>query len=151
VTFTISIRNPRAGWIDVDLRLGEQSFQLAVSHVANDPVRELAELALFIARGEPGRARVTFWLEPAGYELSASRDRDLKLALSHSNDAFRTLFDPALVLEQRVEPSASAAEILNCLRAARSIFAAAVVADRDSWSHPFPESLVSQLETALSA
>jgi hypothetical protein len=151
VTFAIKICNPRVGWIDVVLRLGERSFQLAVSDVANDPVRELAELALFIARGEPGRARAMFWLEPAGYELSAIRDPDLILALSYSEDAYTTLFDPTLVLAQRVEPSGSATELLDCLRTAQPIFAAALVANPRSWSHPFPESLVSQLAAALSA
>jgi hypothetical protein len=149
MSLSISIRNPRHGWIDVDLHLGEQRFELPVSHVANDPVRELAELALFIARGEPGCARVTFWIEPAGYELCARRDAVLNLALSYSEHAFTTLFDPTPVLEQQVEPSACAVAILNCLRAAQPMFAAAVAADRSAWCHPFPEALLSQLEGAV--
>lgn len=147
--FSISIRNPRQGWIDVDLRLDEQRFELPVSDIANDPVRELAELALLVARGEPGSARVTFWIEPAGYELCAKRDAVLNLVLSYSEHAFRTLFDPSPVLEQQVDPSECADAILNCLRAAQPMFAAAVAADRTAWCHPFPESLLLQLEAAL--
>lgn len=149
MAFSISIRNPRHGWIDVELRLGEQRFELPVSDVANDPVRELAELALFIARAELGSARVTFWIEPAGYELCAMRGAVLNLVLSYSEYAFRTLDDPSPVLEQQVDPSECAAAILNCLRAAQPVFAAAVVADRTAWGHPFPEALLLQLDAAL--
>jgi hypothetical protein len=146
VTLSIDVRNPRSGWIDVDLRLDERRFEMAVSDVANDPIRELAELALFIAKREPHGARATFWLEPAGYELSASRDPEPTLYLSYAERAFATLFPPTtLVLECPIDPDVSASEILRCLRVARPMFVAARATDPRAWRHPFPEAHVTSL------
>jgi hypothetical protein len=151
MSFAINITNPRRGWIDVEIRLGEQRFEFAASDVANDPVRQLAELALSLVRCEPPNARAVFWLEPSGYELSAIRDPELELMLSYSEDAFANLFDPSVVLQQPVDASATAGEILRCLGTAKSLVAAAGAVDERPWAHPFPDALVGQLEAALEA
>ena len=127
--FRIDIRNPRHGWIDVDFVLGDRRFELTASHVLNDPVTELAELALFVARSDPGQADVTFWLEPAGYGLRASRGPDLKLAVLYAEYAGRRLWDPSVVSEHPVGVSSTASEIVRCLRAAQPAFEAACAAD----------------------
>ena len=149
MSFAINIENPRRGWIDVALSLGEERFEFAASDVANDPVRQLAELALSIVRGEPSKVRAVFWLEPSGYELCAGRDPDLKLTVSYSEHAFANLFDPAVVLRETVDAFATAAEILRSLRTAKSLFGAAAAVDPRPWAHPFPDTLVTQLEAAL--
>jgi len=97
MAFAIDIRNPRHGWIDVAFHLNERDFRFKASNVSNDPVRDLAELALFIVRGAPWRSHVTFWLEPEGYELRASRDPAVRLVVSSSRHAYRTLFDPEVL------------------------------------------------------
>jgi len=149
MSFAINIENPRRGWIDVALSLGEERFEFAASDVANDPVRQLAELALSIVRGEPSKVRAVFWLEPSGYELCASRDPDLKLTVSYSEHAFANLFDPAVLLRETVDAFATAVEILRSLRTAKSLFAVAAAVDPRPWAHPFPDTLVTQLEAAL--
>lgn len=151
MSFAINIANPRRGWIDVALSLGDERLEFAASDVANDPVRQLAELALSIVRGEQSKARAVFWLEPSGYELCASRDPELKLTLSHSGDAFSSLFDPVVVLRQPVDARTTAVEILRSLRTAKGLFAAAAAVDPRPWAHPFPDALVTQLEAALDA
>ncbi len=148
MNFSINIRNPRSGWLDLDLQVGEWQLKHSVSAVANDPVRELAELALFIVRNDSGRARVVFWLEPAGYELAAVRDHELELLVRYSKHAFANLFDPELVLEHQIDPTQCVAEILRCLRAAQPVFA---VSDRAAWSHPFPTAVLDELEAMVSA
>jgi hypothetical protein len=144
VTFSISIRNPRHGWCDVELCLGEHRFEWAVSDVANDPVQQLADLGLFAAGHDLGRTSVTFWLEPAGYSLEAVRDPEWRLSLQYSKHAFARLFDPTFVAEQSIDPRTCAVEILRCLRAARSELIAA-----SSRSYKFPDALLSQLEASL--
>ena len=89
-----------------------------------------------------------FWLEPAGYELCASRDPEPKLVVSYSEDAFRTLFHPVVLMERTIDPVATAAEILRCLRTAQPMFAAAEAVKPESW-HRFPDAQVLELEQAL--
>lgn len=148
MAFAINIGNPRAGWIDVDFRLDDQELRFSASSVLNDPVRELAELGLFIAHGHPWRARVLFWLEPEGYEVCASREPELVLRVSYSEAPCTRRRDPTVVLERTIDPMATAMEILRCLRAAQPMFAAANAADARSW-HTFPYEQVLELEQAL--
>lgn len=149
MSFAINIENPRSGWIDIELCVGERRFEFAASDVANDPVRELAELALSVVRGEPLRARAVFWLEPSGYELSALRDPQLELTVSYSEHAFASLFDPEVMLRHRVDATETGAEILRCLRAAKGLLAKAATVDARPWAHAFPDDRLAELEAAV--
>ena len=142
MTFAIDIGGAGAGWVGIDLTLGEQTFEMWVSDVANDPLRELADLALFVARGDLGEARATFWLEPEGYELRAVRDSALVLAVRHSRRAFATLQDPRLVLEREVEWRPVASELARALRAMLAV-------PPPRWRYELPAEQIVALEAML--
>jgi hypothetical protein len=149
MTFSINIHEARHGWLYMELRLQAQQFELMASDVLNDPVQELAELALFITSAEAGTRVVNFWLEPQGYELCATANRELELKMSYSDEAYPGLRKPSLVAVAVVDRTAVAREILRCLRAAQPLFTAAASADPRTWNQPFPETTVAKLETTL--
>jgi hypothetical protein len=148
--FVLELTNPRAGWIDVAVAIGDDSFGFAASAVLADPIRELAELGLFIATGESGRAAVRFWLEPAGYELAVTRDDAYKLAWSYAHEARPQLLRPQLVHERVIDaPRAVASEILRCLRDVQPLLP--LDGDQRVWRHPFPMEAVTRLAGLLAA
>jgi hypothetical protein len=115
---------------------------------------------LFLVSDEHFGCSATFWLEPEGYELRASRDGVLLLTLNHSESAFAKLFPPIKTLGSfPVDGSSIAREIVRALRAVESQLvpcaeAVQVTSRRASWSshpwsHPYPLSAVEQLERAL--
>ena len=148
--FLLELTNPRAGWVDVALALGDDAFGFAASAVLNDPVRELAELGLFVARGERGRAAVTFWLEPAGYELAVIRDDACRLEWHYAHEARPRLVRPQLVHACPIEaPRAIASELLRCLRELQPLVP--LDGDTSVWPHPYPMATATRLAGLLSA
>ena len=142
--FLLELTNPRAGWIDVAIAIGDDSFGFAASAVLNDPIRELAELGLVLASGESGRVAVRFWLEPAGYELAVTRADACTLAWTYAHDAMPRLVRPQLVQECAIDaPRAIASEILRCLRAVQPLL------DGGAWPHPFPIEAATRLAGLL--
>jgi hypothetical protein len=131
VRFQLELANPRHGWLDVVVVLGERRNELVASSVLNDPVRELAELALFVMRGEHGDIAVRFWREPEWYELRATRGaltwRDYALAVP--------------------SPRVVASEILRALRELEPQIS--VDGDSERWAHPFPAAQVDALAALL--
>ena len=88
--FSLELTNPRAGWIDVAIAIGDDSFGFAASDVLNDP---------------------------AGYELAVTRDDACTLAWTYAHDAMPRLVRPQLVHACAIDaPRAIASEILRCLR-----------------------------------
>ncbi len=147
LSFTIQIRDPNAGWLHARIVLGKQEFDLMFSEVANDPLRELAELGLFLVSNERFACGATFWLEPEGYELRASRDEELLLAMHYSDSAFANLFPPAKTLVSlAIDGPCVASEIVRALRVVEEQLAAS---ERPGWCHPFPIRLIEQLERKL--
>lgn len=153
--FSLDIRDPRNGWVEVRLSFLGQDFELAASDVANDPISELAQVAIFLLSEESAPRRATFWLEPEGYDLSAWRaDGKTWLALRHSEDAFTTLFEPVeTLLEAPVGSIVVARELLRSLKDARADLVAAHEHIREKsfrgWRYPFPDDLVNQISEAL--
>jgi hypothetical protein len=142
VTFAIDIGTPHHGWIDIDVTIDVERFAFSASHVLNDPIRELADLARFVASNERGRVRVLFWLEPQGYELAVTRDDELRIALHRSEMASPDLDDPVvLVLERPLEAIPFVREIVRCLRAVQPSFPVA----HEHWMEPFPTVLLDEL------
>lgn len=146
--FRLDLTNPRAGWVDVALAIGDDSFGFAASDVLNDPIRELADLALFLATGEHGRIAATFWLEPAGYELAITHDDQVRLAWSYGHDARPQLRRPQLVHEHGLDaPRAIASEILRSLRELQLLVP--VDGDKGIWRHPYPMAAATRLAGIL--
>jgi hypothetical protein len=144
VAFFIQILDVRHGWLDVELHLASEQRRFGASHVLNDPVRELAELALALVNGEAGDLGVEFWLEPNWLELHANASRDVALELIEIDDMAER---SEVLASEVVDPTATAREILRCLQIARQWFPPAPDAGR--WNAPFPDSLLSKLEKAL--
>ena len=155
MTFSISIGEPRVGWLTASLRFDSQTYEFQFSDVANDPLTELAELGLSLLSDKYPMCSTTFWLEPEGYELRASRADILVLTLSHSDSAFAKLF-PSLTLigSMPVDGPGTAREILRALRAIAPLLTPDTSENRPteqraSWVHPYPLTLVEQLKNAL--
>ena len=147
MSFALELANPRAGWLDVTVALGPR-IAFSASHVLNDPLRELAELALFIASRDRGRCAVRFWLEPEGHELAADRDDTLRLTWRSADRARPDLVEPRLVHARVVDaPRAIASEILRALRDVQPHLP--VDGNSGIWSHPFPVAQVARLADAL--
>lgn len=142
--FSIKITKAHANWIHIELEIGGARQVLMASSVLNDPLRELADLGVFIATREPGNLGARFWLEPNGLELRASwRQADLVLALYEADEAYPELRQPRLALEGVVDANEAARELLRCLNAARSLLT------REQWRHDFPAERVSVLADAI--
>ena len=143
--FSISISNARANWIDINLNVGDELRQFMASSVLNDPLRELADLGVFIATREPGTLGVRFWLEPGGLELRAVWQPELVLVLYEADEAYPALDRPRVVVEEVVEPNAAARELL------RSLLRAEHVLSPQTWGHEFPAERASVLADAIAA
>lgn len=142
--FSIRISNARANWVDVSVSIGDERRQFMASSVLNDPLRELADLGVFIAAREPGTLGVRFWLEPAGIELRAFWKPELVLALYEADEAYPDLDrSRRIVVEQAVDSYAAAREILRCLLDTEH-----VVSPR-TWHHEFPAERASVLADAI--
>lgn len=149
-TFAIHLLRPRSGWVDVDLTLGAHRVHFAASHVLNDPVEELAGFGLLLMQPQDvARRSVTFWLEPAGYELLASDEAPTELRLRYAKYAYPRLGDAIDVARIRLDRRACGAEIARCLRSASAEFVQARSENRHAWNQPFPEKLLSLLESTL--
>lgn len=149
MSFAIRINEARHGWLYMELWLGEQKLEWMASDVLNDPVRELAELALFIASGDAGARSVNFWLEPQGYELCATYNLELKLKLLFSDEAYPSLWRPKLVTVEIIDRGTAAREILRCLRAAQPLFRTTPSPNGRVWNQPFPDAAMARLEAML--
>ena len=148
--FLLELTNPRAGWIDVAVAIGDDSFGFAASDVLNDPIRELADLGMFVATGELGRLAATFWLEPAGYELAVTRDDLFRLAWSYARDARPRLRRPQILHEHAIAaPLTIASEILRCLREVQPLVP--LDGDKSIWRHPYPMATATRLAGVLAA
>lgn len=113
------------------LALGDRRDTFSASAVLNDPVRDLAELALFVLRGEHGDITARFWLEPAWYELRATPG-----ALVWRGYALA--FSSARVV---------ASEIVRALRELQPQISAG--GDRERWYHAFPAEQLAAAEALL--
>jgi hypothetical protein len=143
VRFSIDLTDPRNGWIEVAVAIGEDSYGFSASDVLNDPIRELADLGLFLASSDHARVAVRFWLEPAGYELAVTRDR---LTWSYAHNAGPNLVKPQVRQDLEIEtPHAIAREILRCLRDVHPLL------DTKNWRHPFPMETATRLAGVLAA
>jgi hypothetical protein len=141
--FSISISNARVNWIDVDVSVGDVRRQFMASAVLNDPLRELADLGVFVATREAGTLGVRFWLEPAGLELRAYRRPELVLALYEADDASPALLRPRLVVEEEIDAAAAARAILGCLLRVEQILSP------QTWQYAFPAERTSVLAHAI--
>lgn len=141
---SLTIHGARHGWLELELVLAEQRVSFAASDVLNDPVRELADLALFIARRGVGSARASFWLEPAGYELRAVRDWKLDLALVSAREAYPNITHGELVAEESVDAIVTARHIASQLRLAQQL-----LAGRTAWKYGFPDDTLLAVWAAL--
>jgi hypothetical protein len=67
VSFEILFGVPDAGWLPVQMRLGESVTEFSASNVLNDPIRDLVIACDGIAEGRA--CEVKWWLEPSAYIL----------------------------------------------------------------------------------
>lgn len=150
VSFTIDFTQPRHGWIEVAVAFPAQRYTFAASHVLNDPIRELADLALLLASGEPGQCIATFWLEPAGYELSAVLYDKPCLVWTHWTQTFPRTQQPTVLDELAIDSRrAIASELMRSLTALRSLVPAE--GDPAMWKHAFPAPQLERLAGLLTA
>jgi len=148
VSFAIDFMQPRHGWLEVAVAFPTQRYTFAASHVLNDPIRELADLALLLAGGDHGKCIATFWLEPAGYELAAVLYDKPQLVWTHWTQTFPRTQQPTLLEEFAIDaPRAVASELLRALTDLRSLVPAD--GDPDMWKHPYPAEQVDRLAALL--
>lgn len=62
---------PKHGWLPFRLVLDDFELEALASGVCNDPLEELIDMGVFLARGGSGMRRVCLWLEPAGFAVDA--------------------------------------------------------------------------------
>ena len=139
MSFYIHIHEAVHGWLAIELTVGSRRLELMASDVYNDPLRELAELALFLANGQTGVRGVELHFEPDYYELRANKDDELRLQLVYVEDRH-------VAPEEAITGTASAREILHCLRSAQPLLTASPPEDGRVWDEPFPELAVARLE-----
>jgi hypothetical protein len=61
--FDITFDTPSHGWLPVEIRISEATYEFAASYVLSDPVSELALACLHLLSGTIATT-VRFWLEP---------------------------------------------------------------------------------------
>ncbi len=152
MAFSISIENLRFGWLQATLSFAERKYEFDFSDVSNDALRELAQLGLFLVSDEHFGCEATFWLEPAGYELQASRSDELRLNLRYAEHAFSKLFPPITTVDSiSVDGTSCAREIARALRRIQPQLESAIVQgpETKSWNYTFPLELVLQVEQAI--
>ena len=67
----VELRDPGVGGLGFRLVLDEFELNERASGVSNDPLEELIDMGLFLARGGSGMRRVCIWLEPEGFAVDA--------------------------------------------------------------------------------
>ena len=67
----VELSPPEHGWLAIRIALDDFELDERVSNVSGDPLEELLDLAVFLARGGSGMRRVSLWLEPTGFALDA--------------------------------------------------------------------------------
>ena len=145
MSFSIHVRGALHGWLTIEVTLGAELCSFDASDVYNNPLQELAELALFFASGARGARGVEFHIEPNHFELRAVYDEDLELQLVHVEDVARGVHQATRVAAERPAPIAAAREILRCLRAAQPLVSALSFDRARVWDEPFPELAVARL------
>ena len=73
LAFAIRFGSPHANWLPIDVRLADHTEHVEASGVvAEDPVTGVVHLALLAASDLDGTATLGWWIEPAGFWLSAA-------------------------------------------------------------------------------
>jgi hypothetical protein len=72
--FLLTIDAPGVGWLPLHLTIGDDTIDVAASNVLNDPLAELADVAVAMGHRDALEARVGLWLEPEWLHLRFDAD-----------------------------------------------------------------------------
>lgn len=153
--FSVRFGDPRANWLPMDVRLGDHTEHFEASGVVTeDPVTGLVRLALLAASELDGTATLGWWIEPAGFWLSAA----ISGSTATMELAYTTGMGPGVVRASHrhaeraiasceLDRTALAVAIWRTVRASESVLRAAH--ESGAWSHEFPSGSVATLTRTL--
>lgn len=67
--FMLQIGRPRFGWLPLSITIGDVTVEDEASGVLNDPLAEIADVAVAMGRNDGLSERVSIWLEPEWLDL----------------------------------------------------------------------------------
>lgn len=144
LAFAIRFGSPHANWLPIDVRLADHTEHVEASGVvAEDPVTGVVRLALLAASDLDGTATLGWWIEPAGFWLSAA----ISGSTARLELTFATGMHPGVerashrsgeraIASSEVDRTALAVTIWRAVRASESALRAAH--DSGAWSHELP-------------
>lgn len=130
LTFSIRFGSPHANWLPIDVRLGDHTEHVEASGaVVEDPVAGVVRLALLAASDLDGTASLGWWIEPAGFWLSAAISGStarLELAFATGmhpgmERASHHRYAERIVASSEVDRTALAVTIWRAVRASESV------------------------------